>query len=108
MQENKNALSRGEIADIIHEKFGKDFQSRAAVDRVVAGVFDEIIQAVAEGRRVQIDRLGSFSVVKAAARTGRNPATREPIQIPEGQRIKYHASKAMKDAAKAAPAPVGD
>ena len=96
---NKAPLSRGQIADAVFEKFGKDFPSRAAADRIVAGVFDEMIAAIADGRGIQIDKIGSFSVVPTAARTGRNPQTNEPMEIPAGLKVKYRASKPMKDAA---------
>ena len=100
MQENSTGtLSRGEIAERIFEKFGKDFQSRAAVDRVVAGVFDEIVGAVEDGRGAQIDKLGSFSVVATSARMGRNPQTNEPMAIAAGLKVKYKAGKPMRDAA---------
>ncbi len=95
----KAPLSRGQIADAVYEKFGKDFPSKAAADRIVAGVFDEMVAAIADGRGVQVDKLGSFSVVETAARMGRNPQTNEPMEIPAGLKVKYKASKPMKDAA---------
>lgn len=99
---SKIPLSRGQITDAVFEKFGKDFPSKAAADRIVAGVFDEMIAAIADGRGIQIDKLGSFSVVETAARMGRNPQTNEPMEIPAGLKVKYKASKPMKDAAKCA------
>lgn len=98
-QDTAGILSRGQIADAIFEKFGKDFQSKAAVDRVVAGVFDEIVGAIAAGQKVQIDKLGTFSVARTAERQGRNPQTNEPMTIPAGVKVKYKAGKPMRDAA---------
>lgn len=99
----KAPLSRGQITDAVYAKFEKDFPSKAAADRIVAGVFDEMVEAIADGRGIQIDKIGSFSVVATAARMGRNPQTNEPMEIPAGVKVKYKASKPMKVAAECAP-----
>lgn len=42
--------------------------------------------------------LGVFRKRKSKARVGRNPATGEPIKIPARTRLRFTASKALKDA----------
>ncbi len=46
---------------------------------------------------VPLAGLGKFKVVKRSARTGRNPATGEPIQIPAKTVVKFTVAKALKD-----------
>ncbi len=46
---------------------------------------------------VPLSGLGKFKVVKRNARTGRNPATGEPIQIPAKTVVKFTVAKALKD-----------
>ena len=41
--------------------------------------------------------LGKLNATTRAARTGRNPATGEPIEIPERMAVKFSASKALED-----------
>jgi len=41
---------------------------------------------------------GSFEVKSRAARTGRNPKTKEPIKIPASKVPVFKAGKALKDA----------
>ena len=41
---------------------------------------------------------GSFEVKKRAARTGRNPRTKEVVEIPASQVPVFKAGKALKDA----------
>ena len=41
--------------------------------------------------------LGKLKATTRAARTGRNPATGEPIEIPERMAVKFSASKALED-----------
>ena len=45
-----------------------------------------------------IPGLGKLVLVKRSARTGRNPATGEVIQIPAKRVVKFRVAKAAKDA----------
>jgi len=51
------------------------------VERIVNTIFDEIIQAMAEGNRVELRGFGAFSVKQRDARMGRNPRTGEPVPV---------------------------
>ena len=52
------------------------------VERIVGTVFDEIIEAMAAGHRVELRGFGAFSVKKREARTGatRAPATASTVE----------------------------
>ena len=45
-------------------------------------VFEIITKVLAQNESVQLVNFGTFSVKDRAQRTGRNPATQEPMQIP--------------------------
>jgi integration host factor subunit beta len=49
------------------------------VERIVGTVFDEIIEAMAAGHRVELRGFGAFSVKKREARQGRNPRTGDSV-----------------------------
>ena len=51
------------------------------VERVVATVFDSIIDALAGGGRVELRGFGAFSTRGRDARTGRNPRTGENVPV---------------------------
>ncbi len=51
------------------------------VERIVNTVFDEIIEAMASGNRVELRGFGAFSVKSRDARTGRNPRTGESVAV---------------------------
>ena len=51
------------------------------VERIVNTVFEEIIEAMARGDRVELRGFGAFSVKKRDARTGRNPRTGEAVEV---------------------------
>ena len=48
--------------------------------------------------KVQLVGFGSFEVKTRAARTGRNPRTKEPVEIAASKAPVFKAGKALKDA----------
>ena len=54
--------------------------------------------ALKAGDKVQLVGFGSFEVKKREARVGRNPKTKEAIQIPASTVPTFKAGKALKDA----------
>ena len=84
-------------ADLVdHVAHSVDLTKKDAGDAVDA-VFECIEQYLKDGERVQISGFGSFSVNERAARTGRNPATGESIQIPASKNAKFKPAKNLKD-----------
>ena len=63
-----------------------------------AAALDAITEALAESEKVQLVGFGSFEVKKRAARLGRNPKTKEAIEIPASVVPTFKAGKALKDA----------
>ena len=57
-----------------------------------------ITKHLKKGERVKIVGLGILQVRNRAARTGRNPATGEAIQIKASKKIAFRASKDLKEA----------
>ena len=54
--------------------------------------------ALKAGDKVQLVGFGSFEVKERAARTGKNPATGETIEIPASKAPAFKVGKAFKDA----------
>lgn len=67
-------------------------------EKAVAAVIDSIVAAVAKGDKVQLVGFGTFEVRARGARTGRNPQTKEVIEIPASKQPAFKAGKAFKDA----------
>ena len=57
-----------------------------------------VTAALVAGEKVQIAGFGGFETKKREARTGRNPHTKETIQIPATTVPTFKASKSLKDA----------
>ena len=53
------------------------------VERIVNVVFEEIVEALARGQRVELRGFGAFTVKHRAARTGRNPRTGTTVSVDE-------------------------
>lgn len=67
--------------------------TKSAANAVIDDLFD-LIKAEAEaGKTVSIPGFGRFVMKDRAARTGRNPQTGEPIQIPASRVLGFKPSK---------------
>ena len=66
-------------------------------ERVVNAAIDAITSALAGGEKVQISGFGIFETKNREARIGRNPHTKETIEIPATRVPGFKASKALKD-----------
>ncbi|MBQ7416384.1 MAG: HU family DNA-binding protein [Oscillospiraceae bacterium] len=67
-------------------------------ERVINAALDSITAALAKGERVQVSGFGIFEVKTREARVGRNPKTKEAINIPATKVPAFKASKTLKDA----------
>ena len=72
--------------------------SKKDAEAVITAAVDTITAALKEGEKVQLVGFGSYEVKKRAARTGRNPKTKEAIEIPASKVPVFKAGKALKDA----------
>ncbi|MDD5863764.1 MAG: HU family DNA-binding protein [Firmicutes bacterium] len=66
-------------------------------ERVVNAVVDAITAALVKGDKVQLSGFGTFETKVREARVGRNPHTKQPIEIPATRVPAFKASKALKD-----------
>ena len=67
-------------------------------DAAVNAIFETISTALAGGDKVQLAGFGTFEVRERPARTGRNPQTKEEIEIPASRTAAFKAVKTLKDA----------
>lgn len=70
---------------------------KAAAQRALDSVINNIVKAVANGDSVQLVGFGTFATGARAERTGRNPRTGEEITIAAAKTVKFSAGKAFKD-----------
>ena len=66
-------------------------------ERVLNAALDAITAAMAGHEKVQLSGFGTFEVKERCSRIGRNPRTREAIDIPSTFVPSFKPSKALKD-----------
>ena len=66
-------------------------------ERVLNAALDAITAALCKGEKVQLSGFGTFEVKAREARIGRNPHTKEAIEIPATKVPGFKASKTLKD-----------
>ncbi|MCX7322844.1 MAG: integration host factor subunit beta [Hyphomicrobiales bacterium] len=53
------------------------------VENIVNAILDEIVQALANGNRVELRGFGAFATKKRNGRVGRNPRTGDLVKVEE-------------------------
>ena len=66
-------------------------------ERVLNAALDIIAATLVSGDKVQLSGFGSFEIKDREARVGRNPRTKEAIDIPATRMPVFKPSKALKD-----------
>ncbi|WP_372605055.1 integration host factor subunit beta [Actibacterium sp.] len=66
-------------------------------ERIVNTIFEEIIDAMSSGDRVELRGFGAFSVKQRDARTGRNPRTGESVEVEEKAVPFFKTGKLLRD-----------
>ena len=87
-------MNKTELIAAVAEKTGL---TKKDAERVVNATVDTITAEMKKGERVALSGFGIFEVKTREARTGRNPRTKETIQIPATRLPAFKASKALKD-----------
>jgi integration host factor subunit beta len=67
------------------------------VERIVSTIFNEIIDAMANGNRVELRGFGAFSVKKRDARVGRNPRTGDSVSVEQKHVPFFKTGKLLRD-----------
>ena len=84
-------------AELINAVAASAEVSKKDAEAVITATLDTITAALKEGEKVQLVGFGSFELKKRAARLGRNPKTKESIEIPASVVPVFKAGKALKD-----------
>ena len=85
-------------ADLVAAVAEKTGISKKDSEKAVNAAFDAITAALVAGDKVQLVGFGACETKERSARVGRNPKTKEEIQIPASRVPAFKAGKALKDA----------
>ena len=87
-------MNKTELVAAVSEKTGI---AKKDAERAVSAMFETITAQLMNGQKVQISGFGTFEIKEREARIGRNPRTKEAIEIPASKAPAFKASKALKD-----------
>ena len=87
-------MNKTELIAAVAENAGL---TKKDTERGVNACLDAITAALQQGEKVQISGFGTFEVKAREARVGRNPHTKEAIEIPATKVPGFKASKTLKD-----------
>ena len=88
-------MNKTELVAAIAEK--TDLTKKDA-ELALTAVVESITEALVKGDKVQLIGFGTFEVRERAARVGRNPQTKEEIQIDASKQPVFKAGAALKKA----------
>lgn len=90
-----NSYTKADLVDAVAS--AADLK-KVEAESALTATLNAIQTALTSGKKVTLVGFGTFSVQHRAARTGRNPQTKAPIQIPASNTVKFKPGKALRDA----------
>ena len=87
-------MNKAELIAAVAEKTGL---TKKDSERAVNATFQTITETIETCEKVQIVGFGVFDFKNREARVGRNPKTKEEIQIPASRVPVFKAGKALKE-----------
>lgn len=88
-------MNKMELVSAMADKSGL---SKKDCEAALGALTEAVTDALKAEDKVQLVGFGSFEVKKRTARTGRNPKTNEPVEIPAAKLPVFKPGKALKDA----------
>ena len=89
------SYTQSEFVENIRAFLGLTKRSEAKM--IIEDIALFVTESLRKGYKIPLMGLGKLYVRETKARSGRNPATGEIIQIPKRKRVRFTAAKALKD-----------
>ena len=87
-------MTKAELVAKIAEEVGV---TKVQAEKTLAVIIGTVTNEVKVNDSMALPGLGTFSLLKRNARTGRNPQTGAEIEIPASKTVKFKCAKALKD-----------
>lgn len=84
-------------SDLISSMAEKSKSTKKEAEAALKAFIESVEEALEKGEKVQLVGFGTFETRERAARVGRNPRTKEEINIPESTVPVFKAGKEFKD-----------
>jgi DNA-binding protein HU-beta len=89
----RNDMTKADLIEKLSDRLGL---AKIEAEKYVEGFLQEITGCLKRGEAVRVPGFGTFKVARRKARTGRNPKTGEPLEIPESCTAKFSQSSQLK------------
>ena len=89
-------MNKADLIEAVQAELGTDC-SKAHAERAVNSVLSSIGAGLEKDATVQLVGFGSFIVRLRKARTGLNPQTKQPIQIPASKTVGFRPGAKLKE-----------
>ena len=86
-------MTKQQLIDQVAEETG---QTRTDVERLYEAIFARMSNALEAGEKIEVRGFGIFEAKETKARTGRNLATGEAMEIPARRKASFRPSKELK------------
>ena len=93
-------MTKAEFVSAMKDDLPEVFSSKAGAEKAYDAFCAILAKSVSKGEGARLPGVGSFSVVKRAARTGRNPQTGKAITIPARKAVKFSVAKGLAESLK--------
>ncbi len=87
-------MNKAELITSIAEKSGL---TKKDAETALKSLIESVEETLGKGEKVQLVGFGTFETKNRKARVGRNPRTKEEINIPESTVPVFKAGKELKD-----------
>jgi len=87
-------MNKSELIAAVSQSAGL---TKKDTERAINAALDVITASLRSGEKVQLSGFGTFEVKDREARIGRNPHTKEAVEIPATCVPVFKASKALRD-----------
>lgn len=86
-------MTKADLVNLIFERVGLP---KTEIQKIVETVFDTIKEALQEEEVVKISGFGVFTVRSKGSRIGRNPKTKETVEIKPRKVVTFRPSEQLK------------
>ncbi len=88
-------MNKAELVSAVAEKTSN---TKKDTEEIVTALFDTIAEELIKGGKVQVVGFGAFETKTRNARVGRNPRTKEEIEIEASRVPSFKAGKTLRNA----------
>ncbi|TAN45426.1 MAG: integration host factor subunit alpha [Nitrospirae bacterium] len=88
-------MTKADIVNLVFEKVGLP---RNETQLIVEAVFDTLKETLQKDESIKVSGFGTFNIRKKNSRVGRNPKTKEEVEITPRRVITFKASDQLKEA----------